>query len=99
MGYGVGTHPGMVPAPKLLPAMGTFLGGMGEERVQHPQHKCLHLSVARVCQHCCHLNSNFGLSPIKERSLQQRLQQAEPEGHVFSAAAEMRSLQDAPSIV
>jgi len=79
----------------------------GEARVQHPQHERLWhpvlrvpaLSVDRVCQCCCHLNLSFSLSSIKERSLQQRLQQAEPEGHVFSAAAEMRSLQDAPSVL
>lgn len=99
MGYGVDTSPGMVPASELPTTVGTFLGGTGEERVQLPQHKCLHLFMARVCQQCCHRNSSFGLSSAREKSHQQRLQQAEPEGHVFSAAAEMRSLQNAPSII
>lgn len=91
MGCGTGTHPDVVPAFGV--PSGRHWGR------QHSQQTHLHLSMPWVCQGCCHLNSRSGLFPIKERCRQQHLQQAQPEGHVFSAAAEMRSLQEASCII
>lgn len=78
--------------------LGSPLGGTGGGST-HSRHICTSPCPGEGCQGCCHLNSRSGLFPIKERSRQQHLQQAQPEGHVFSAAAEMRSLQEASCII